>query len=95
MNNQIKRIEKMEQIFDKSTETVEKLDLAIDEYLKVKEYINMLESYYENGDWLADYRADEAGDIPEDLKRGVLSQDALYDLLVRRDEMLEKLKKLI
>ena len=26
-------------------------------------------------------RCDERGDLPPDLKRGVLSQDALYDLL--------------
>ena len=28
-----------------------------------------------------DYEADERGELPPDLKRGVLSQDALYDLL--------------
>jgi hypothetical protein len=41
----------------------------------------VLESYYTSGDWLADFEADEAGLLPKDLKRGVLSEDGLHDLL--------------
>ena len=41
----------------------------------------ILENYYTSGQWLKDYEADEQGLLPEGLKRGVLSQDALYDLL--------------
>ena len=37
--------------------------------------------YYTSGEWREDYEADERGELPPDLKRGVLSQDALYDLL--------------
>ena len=37
--------------------------------------------YMDSGDWLRDYERDEKGELPADLKRGVLSQDALYDLL--------------
>ena len=32
-------------------------------------------------EWREDYEADERGEIPRDLTRGVLSQDALFDLL--------------
>lgn len=42
-----------------------------------------LEEYYASGRWLEDYEADEAGLIPANVKRGVLSQDGLYDLLSR------------
>lgn len=45
------------------------------------EKLRLLEIYYTSGDWLDDYEADERGELPPDLKRGVLSQDALYDLL--------------
>ena len=41
----------------------------------------LLDDYYTSGQWQQDYEADEQGMLPEDLKRGVLSQDALYDLL--------------
>ena len=37
--------------------------------------------YYESGQWLRDYELDEQGLLPPDLKRGVLSQDGVYDLL--------------
>jgi hypothetical protein len=47
----------------------------------VREMLEDLIRYYENGQWLADYRLDEEGGLPTELKRGVLSQDGLYDLL--------------
>ena len=40
-----------------------------------------LREYYENGQWLLDYEADERGELPATLKRGVLSQDGLWGLL--------------
>lgn len=41
----------------------------------------ILTEYYEGGQWLRDYELDEAGKLPPGLKRGVLSEDGLYDLL--------------
>ena len=40
-----------------------------------------LTEYYENGQWLADYEADESDLLPKNLKRGVLSEDGIYNLL--------------
>ncbi|MBR3765345.1 MAG: DUF4298 domain-containing protein [Clostridia bacterium] len=40
-----------------------------------------LAAYMDSGDWLRDYTADEQGRIPRGMKRGVLSQDGLYDLI--------------
>jgi hypothetical protein len=45
------------------------------------ETIAALSAYYSSGEWLEDYEADERGEFPPDLKRGVLSQDGLYNLL--------------
>ena len=45
------------------------------------EKLRLLDAYYTSGEWREDYEADERGELPPDLKRGVLSQDALYDLL--------------
>lgn len=47
------------------------------------ETLAVLEAYYTSGLWLEDYQADEAGELPRELKRGVLSQDGLFDLLER------------
>ena len=43
--------------------------------------LNALKSYYQNGLWLQDYESDERGELPRGLKRGILSQDALYNFL--------------
>lgn len=37
--------------------------------------------YYEGGQWLLDYEADQRGELPQGLKRGVLSQDGIWNLL--------------
>jgi len=42
-----------------------------------------LEAYYTGPLWMEDLAADEAGALPEGLKRGVLSEDGVYSLLER------------
>ncbi len=49
---------------------------------EIQRKINLLSTYYECGLWLEDYEADEDGKLPDTLKRGVLSQDALYNLFI-------------
>ncbi len=41
----------------------------------------ILEKYMNSGLWLKDYQSDERGKIPKGIKRGVLSEDGLYNLL--------------
>ena len=43
--------------------------------------LGLLVRYYESPLWLEDYTADEMGQFPKDMCRGVLSQDGLYDLI--------------
>ena len=47
---------------------------------RVRNDLATLKEYMESGLWLEDYEADERGELPQDLKRGVLSQDGLDDL---------------
>jgi hypothetical protein len=47
----------------------------------VAEDAKILAEYMDSGLWLADYTRDELGLLPKTLKRGVLSQDGLYNLL--------------
>ena len=53
----------------------------IERIKKMEECYDALREYMDSGLWLSDYEADERGELPPDLKRGVLSQDGLYDLL--------------
>lgn len=67
------------------TERIQRYEKLFDEALAqpTPENLRLLEAYYTSGEWLEDYEADERGELPPDLKRGVLSQDALYNLLER------------
>ena len=49
-------------------------------YDRVRKDIAALREYEESGQWLQDYEADERGELPRDLKRGVLSQDGLDEV---------------
>lgn len=53
---------------------------------KLSSMADVLAEYLTGGQWLADYTRDEMGLLPVSLKRSVLSQDGLYDLLQRIDE---------
>lgn len=46
-----------------------------------KEVLDALRAYMDSGEWLSDFEADERGEIPLQIKRGVLSEDGLYNLL--------------
>lgn len=46
-----------------------------------KDLYYKLDIYLTSKAWKDDFGADEAGLLPEDLKRGVLSEDGLYNLL--------------
>lgn len=76
----IERITNMETLFDKSEEVVKRLESALEDFAKIENDIAKLKAYYDK-DWRKDFEADEAGKLPQDLKRGVLSEDGLYDLL--------------
>lgn len=77
---QTERIAYMEALFDKSEGAVKRLESALEDFAKIENDIAKLKAYYDK-DWRKDFEADEAGKLPKDLKRGVLSEDGLYDLL--------------
>lgn len=66
----VARVQAMEAAFDRaSAGTPDPADVAA------------LKEYMDSGQWRLDYEADEAGEIPASVKRGVLSEDGLYNLL--------------
>ena len=90
----IQRIKAMEEKFDALSAAVTELQKAIDDYEAALPLLQELTDYYTNGQWLADYEADEAGLLPPELKRGVLSQDGMDDLLTKLQELQEQAKKM-
>ena len=78
---QIERIKKMEQRLDRASQVVLKLSAALDDYAETLEDIRALESYYGSEEWKRDFSDDKAHRLPKDLKRGVLSEDAIWNML--------------
>lgn len=90
----IKRIEYFEKIYDNITNNIEKLENLLDEYEENLSKIKELEEYYSSEIYMRDYILDEQGKIPTDIKRGILSEDGIYDLLIKNKELKERLKKI-
>ena len=51
-----------------------------------------LQHYYESPQWRMDLEADEAGLLPQDLHRGVLSEDGIYNLLEEYEALKNRLR---
>ena len=93
MNNIIDRITKMENILDELTIVVEKSDKAMNELVDSLKKLNTLKIYYES-QYMKDVMADKRNEVPQDLKRGVLSEDAVHMLLTDLFELSNKMEEL-
>ena len=89
---QITRIRQMERRLNTALAAVKRLTTALDKWEAAQEAIAALDEYYGSDVWRQDLADDEAGLLPEGLKRGVLSEDGLYELLDENNRLLEQLQ---
>lgn len=76
----VERIEHLEKIFDEVKNSFEnEPDFFENENMAKK--VSLLTQYMDSGQWLRDYSLDEKGELPKELKRGILSEDGLYNLI--------------
>jgi len=87
----LQRISRMEQLFDRASEAVTELSAALDKYQAAQEAIATLSAYYGSDEWKQDFADDEAGRLPACLKRGVLSEDGIWNLLAEVRELNDRL----
>lgn len=80
--NSIERIQHMEECMNRIQDALlnDTEEEILSNPLLVQKLLE-LNQYMTSGQWLSDYELDEKGLLPETLKRGVLSQDSLYNLL--------------
>ncbi len=78
---QIERIERMEKILDSLKEAVAQVNTARSRLRELGPQAMELDDYYGSPEWFDDLKADEQGLLPQGLKRGVLSEDGIYDVL--------------
>ena len=94
IEERIERIKYLEKNYDECLAKIKKLKADVEDFKTIYPKIADLEKYYEDGSFQEDYKLDEEGMIPQDLKRGILSEDAIYDLLMDFDQIKEIIKEL-
>lgn len=80
---QIQRIAKYEEMMQEAERLINLHTTSEEAYVKLHSIIQELETYYRSDEWKQDFADDEAGRLPKQLKRGVLSEDGIYNLLER------------
>ena len=78
---QIERIQYMEQLLDYVIKARKEQNINPQKSARIQEAIRILAEYYASDDWKRDFADDEAGILPKDLKRGVLSEDGIWNVL--------------
>ncbi|MBP5718986.1 MAG: DUF4298 domain-containing protein [Abditibacteriota bacterium] len=92
---QIERIQHMEAVLNEVQDGIAQLNTAAEHYLELLPKIRELSAYYGSPEWNRDFDDDRAGKLPDDLKRGVLSEDDVYDTLTDHRDILRQLLSLV
>ena len=93
--DQIERISMMEELLDEARAAIDRLDEALTRYSSVQEKLDELDMYYGSELWMKDFEDDEEGKLPQDLKRGVLTEDEIYDLMVDDRELNARMLEIV
>lgn len=75
----VKRVEEMEKLLDECASAVRDLSAQLERMEALKSSMTKLYKYYGSEKWHNDRDADVRGELPNDLRRGVLSEDLIYD----------------
>ncbi len=92
---QTERIERMEQNLERVTNALRVLNDALDEYEAAQDALQELDTYYGSDTWKQDFSDDEQGRLPNTLKRGVLSEDAIWNVLEDYRTLKERVSSLL
>lgn len=76
----VRRIKEMEERLDKSSELFKQLDNILDKVEANIPNYRKLDNYYSSKYWFEDEKSYSKGELPEDLRCGVLSEDLAYNL---------------
>ncbi len=91
---QIERVSQMEAALVRLNDAITTVEGALDTYEQMWDDYRALDKYYSGKAWWEDLEADNQGLLPEDLPRGVLSEDAVYDALGDAEALRDRLKEI-
>ena len=92
---QIRHIQEMEAKLDEANEILGRVSAALADFERAQLLLSDLDAYYTGEDWLKDFEDDEKGKFPPELKRGVLSEDAVYDLLTEDRQLAAEMLRIV
>ena len=90
----IGRVSQMEAALVRLNDAIATVEGALDSYEQMWDDYRTLDKYYSGKAWWEDLEADNQGLLPEDLPRGVLSEDALYDALGDAEALRQRLQEI-
>ncbi len=88
------RILKMEKALDDLIASHKTVADALADFDSHQDQLKELSDYYGSDTFHHDLTMDEAGKLPSNLKRGVLSEDAVYDLMTDLSELAEVMQQI-
>ena len=90
----IDRIKENEERLDNVLLSIKDLDKALNNFINNKGNIKKLNKYYGSKNWFKDKELFESGKI-KNIKAGVLSEDAVWDMLEDINSLLKNMKNII
>lgn len=95
MKETLNRIKGMEKRMRRAGKILKSMEYALDEWDMMNSDLKVLNKYLGSEEWKADLKADEEGLLPENLRRGVLSEDGIWNLLVDHRVLMQRLYEMI
>ncbi|MDU5230038.1 MAG: DUF4298 domain-containing protein [Anaerococcus sp.] len=74
-------IVELTKIYEDHKELTNKLTDALKDFRDHQKELEKLEKYYYSEDFMKDHDASNKGEIPSEINQGILTEDAIYDLL--------------
>lgn len=87
MDERIKNIENQEKNLDDLVALTNNLESLVDRWITFKPQFDALMSYYTGQAWMQDVEDSNNEMFPKDLKCGVLSEDAVYDIFRQQRDL--------
>lgn len=87
---QLRRIARFEALLDELLRALAQPETTAETLAALRGKADALARYYASAQWKRDFADDEAGLFPKELKRGVLSEDGIYNALEAYRERTEE-----
>ena len=94
MEKRLKNITKMENILNRTDNLISEMQKLLEKWEQNQEDFNELMNYYTSEERGNDLEDDRLKIIPQDVPRGVLSEDAVFDTYGNRKDLSVKMIKL-